>query len=76
MPTYKADHNVFHFAASKGHLGIYPTPLVIEHFKDEISSYSYSKGTFRIKYTEPVPVELIKKMAIYSYQVNNRTKKD
>lgn len=70
MPTYKAKRNVIHFNCSKQHIGIYPGPDTILAFSDQFGDYSYSKGTFRIKYSQEVPVELIKSLAKYSYNLN------
>lgn len=70
MPTYKANHNVIHFNASKNHIGIYPGPAAIAAFNDEFGEYDYSKGTLRIKYSQPVPRDLITKLALYSYELN------
>lgn len=70
MPTYKAKHNVIHFNASKNHVGIYPGAAAIAAFKDEFGIYEYSKGTLRVKYSQEVPVELIKKLALFSYEIN------
>lgn len=70
MPTYKAKRNVIHFINTKTHVGIYPGPDTIERFKNEFGSYDYSKGTLRIKYSQQIPTELIKQMAMYSYELN------
>ncbi len=70
MPTYKAKRNVIHFNASKQHIGIYPGPDAIMAFSDEFGDYSFSKGTLRIKYNQVVPIELITKLANYSYELN------
>lgn len=70
MPTYKANHNVIHFNASKNHVGIYPGPAAIAAFSAEFGEYDHSTGTLRIKYSQPVPTELITKLAMYSYELN------
>ncbi len=70
MPTYKAKRNVIHFACFKNHLGVYPGALTIEAFKAEFGEYKSTKGTLQINYKQDVPVELIKKMAMYSYELN------
>lgn len=68
MPTYVLKKNIFHFAANKNHLGIYPTPHPIEHFKDELFGYKTSKGAIQFPYHKEIPYELIQK--IISFQVN------
>lgn len=70
MPTYKAKRNVIHFNCSKQHVGIYPGPDAILAFSDQFGEYGFSKGTLRIKYNQEVPTELIKELALYSYNLN------
>ena len=68
MPTYWKGRNIIHFAASKKHLGIYPGGEATEAFADELSDYSVSKGTIRLPYDQPLPVELIKKIARWCFE--------
>lgn len=70
MPTYKAKRNVIHFAAFSKHIGIYPGPDAIAAFADELTEYKYSKGTVKIGLNQPYPTELVKKLALYSYEHN------
>ena len=63
MPTFWDGKNVFQFAASKRHIGLYPGPEAVEHFQDRLSEYETSKGTIRIPYQEPLPLELIADIA-------------
>lgn len=72
MPTYKSKRNLIHFAANKNHLGVYPTPKVIEAFSDELKEYKTSKGAVQFPYNKPIPYELIGKMAKYSYDLYTR----
>lgn len=67
MPTYWKGRNIIHFAASKKHLGIYPGGEATEAFADELSDYSVSKGTIRLPYDQPLPVELIKRIARWCF---------
>lgn len=70
MPTYKARRNVIHFNCSKQHVGIYPGADAIMAFSDQFGDYSFSKGTLRVKYNQEVPEELIKQLALHSYNLN------
>lgn len=63
MPTFRRTHNIFHFSASKNHLGIYPGPEAIEHFSDKLKSYKSSKGAVQFPYVKPIPFEVIAEMA-------------
>ncbi len=63
MPSYKyANKPFFHFAAMKGHLGIYPTPGPILTLAKELKDYSTSKGCVRLTYGKPIPKKLIMKL--------------
>lgn len=37
IPTFKLNGNLVHFGAFKNHIGFYPTPSVINKFKEEMS---------------------------------------
>lgn len=63
MPAVKVKgKTVLYYAGAAHHLGLYPMPKVIELLHDELAAYSTSKGTIRIPYSEPLPVDLIKKI--------------
>lgn len=68
MPTYMLKKNIFHFAAHKNHLGIYPSPEPITIFKEELKKYNTAKGSIQFQYSEEIPYELIIK--ILRYQIN------
>ncbi|WP_415980932.1 iron chaperone [Faecalicoccus pleomorphus] len=68
MPTFWKDRNIIHFAAAKTHIGLYPGPKAIEIFEKELQDYSTSKGTIRIPYKNPLPKELIQKIALWCYE--------
>ena len=63
MPTFWDGKNVIQFAASKHHIGLYPGPEAVKRFLDRLSEYETSKGTIRIQYREPLPLELIADIA-------------
>lgn len=66
MPTYVLNgKNLIHFAAFKNHIGIYPTPSPIEHFKDKLSTYVTSKGAIQILHTSEIPTALIQDIIKY-----------
>ncbi len=58
MPTYRKQHNICHFAASRKHIGFYPGSEAVEFFADELSKYKTDKGTVRIPYGN-IDAELI-----------------
>ena len=67
MPTFKKHGKaVFHFAAQKNHLGIYPTPAAIAHFESRLEGYKTSKGAVQIPYSMLLDEELIKDMVRFN----------
>lgn len=63
MPTFWKGRNIIHFAASKGHLGLYPGDEAVEAFQEELAGLRVSKGTIRIPWSAPLPAELIGRIA-------------
>ena len=67
MPAYKlSGERVIYFAAWKKHYALYAaTKSVLEAFKTELAGYEVDKGTIRFPFSEPVPVKLIRSIAIF-----------
>jgi uncharacterized protein YdhG (YjbR/CyaY superfamily) len=65
IPTYKLNSvPVVYFAGWKEYFSLYPvTDALISAFKEELAGYKISKGTVRFPYSEPVPVNLIERIA-------------
>ncbi|MBQ3290749.1 MAG: DUF1801 domain-containing protein [Mogibacterium sp.] len=72
MPTYWKGRNIIHFAAAKKHLGIYPGDEAVAAFAEELTDLEVSKGTIRIPYDQPLPAELIDKIARWCYEHYSR----
>lgn len=71
MPAFKQHGNLVYFAASKNHIGFYPTSTGIKAFEDELSaSYSFSKGAVQFPKDQPLPHDLITRMVQYRVQEN------
>ena len=68
MPTFWGGKNVIQFAASKRHIGLYPGPEAVEQFQDRLTGYETSKGTIRLPYREPLPLELIAEIASWCWK--------
>ena len=68
MPTYWKGRNIIHFAASKNHLGIYPGEEATAVFAEDLTGFDVSKGTIRIPYDQPLPVNLIERIARWCYE--------
>ncbi len=65
IPTFVLHENLVHFAAFKKHIGFYPTPSGIRHFKRELASYQTSKGAVQFPLDKPIPYTLIKEITAF-----------
>jgi uncharacterized protein YdhG (YjbR/CyaY superfamily) len=54
------DRTVFHFAGWTKHLSIYPIPAGVEG----LEPYAQAKGTLVFPWSEPLPLELIGRIAV------------
>jgi uncharacterized protein YdhG (YjbR/CyaY superfamily) len=65
MPTYTLyGGRLLYFAVWKQHYSIYAaTEQVVAAFQEELARYEVDKGTIRFPLSEPVPVELIGRIA-------------
>ena len=70
MPTFWLHGNLVHFAAYKNHIGFYPTPSGIKHFKEEIAAYKWAKGSVQFPLNKPIPHELITRIVSFRVQEN------
>lgn len=70
MPTFTLKGNLVHFAAYKHHIGFYPTPSGIEKFKKEISAYKWAKGSVQFPLDQPIPYDLISRIASFRVTEN------
>ncbi|MCA9184468.1 MAG: DUF1801 domain-containing protein [Pirellulaceae bacterium] len=70
IPTFVWNGNLVHFAAYEKHVGFYPTPSGIEHFKDELSGYMNAKGSVQFPLDAPMPFSLIKKIVKFRVKEN------
>jgi len=65
MPTITLDgESLLHFAGWKHHIGLYPLPTILdEELRRELAPYETGKGTARFPLDEPIPYELIARLA-------------
>lgn len=47
------------------HVGLYPNPLTIEQFKDELADYKHAKGSVQFPLGKPLPKDLIIRMVLW-----------
>lgn len=70
MPAYKLNGWLVYFAVNKKHIGFYPTPSGIEHFKEELSGYKFSKGAVQFPLGKPLPFDLVERMVRFRVAEN------
>ena len=78
IPGYKLnDVPLLYFAGWKEHYSLYPAnDELVAKFKKELAPYERSKGTIRLPLSEPVPVDLIERIAKFrAEQLTTRDKR-
>jgi uncharacterized protein YdhG (YjbR/CyaY superfamily) len=66
VPAFKVNGKaIIYFAGFKKHISIYPATGDLEKDVEGVSKYKVSKGTMQFKLSEPIPYDLIKKVAEY-----------
>jgi uncharacterized protein YdhG (YjbR/CyaY superfamily) len=64
-PFFVEPRFLFAFSAHKAHLGFTPSPAGLEPFRQELEKHKTTKGMLQIPYNEPLPEDLIRKIAEY-----------
>ena len=70
IPAFMLEGPVVYFAAFKHHIGFYPTSSGTRAFKKELSSYKGAKGSVQFPLDQPMPLNLIAKMARFRVKEN------
>jgi uncharacterized protein YdhG (YjbR/CyaY superfamily) len=68
MPAYKINRVFVYFALYAKHIGFYSTGEGIEAFKEQLTTYKFSKGAVQFPLDKPLPEALIREMVIYKMQ--------
>ncbi len=64
MPTVTLDGRpVLSYGAWRQHLGLYPVPQPADELEPEVAPYRSTKDTLRFRYRDPIPYELIGRIA-------------
>ena len=62
IPAFHHNGVLVWFAAFSNHCSFFPTASVIAAFKNELKSFSTSKGTIQFPLDKPLPSALVRKM--------------
>lgn len=75
VPAIKHHGWVFYFSAHTNHFSLSTPPpfAAFEEFKDELATYKRSKSAVRFPLDEPVPVDLIGRMARFQAGWNEKS---
>ena len=76
IPTFTLNGNMLSFAAYKNHIGFYPIPPVSAAFKKQLAPYQAAKSTLQFPLDKPLPIALIRRVALASARrMRHRAKK-
>lgn len=75
-PFFVEPRFVFAFSAFKAHLSFVPTPAALKVFRKELEDYKTTKNYLKVSYSEPLPEDLIRKLAKYSLEAVRERKDD
>lgn len=64
-PTFTQKRVLLSFALYKDHINFYPTPAVIEAFKDKLATHKTTSGGVQLPFDKPISKELISKLVRY-----------
>lgn len=66
MPAYHLyGKPLVYYGVAKKHIGFYPTPDGVEHFKEKLTGFSYSKGAIQLPHDQDLPKKLLKEIIRY-----------
>ena len=65
VPIFWERRVLFGFAAYKAHVSFGPGEPAMNRFANELKNYKIGKGTMQIPYDQPLPEELVLKIAKY-----------
>ncbi len=70
MPTFAQFGNVCHFAAFTHHIGFFPGANGVAQFLPELKDYNTSKGTIQFPFSEPLPLDLVRRIVRFRVEEN------
>ena len=75
-PFFVEPRFLFAFSAHKAHCNFAPTPAALEAFRKELEKHKTTKNYLQIPYNEPLPEDLIRKIAKYRLREMRERKDD
>jgi uncharacterized protein YdhG (YjbR/CyaY superfamily) len=74
MPAFSYRRILVMFAASKHHIGFYPTPSAVKAFAKDLAKFATASASIRFSLENPLPLLLIRK--ITAFRVRESIEKD
>jgi len=75
-PFFVEPRFLFAFSAHKAHCSFAPAAVALAQFREELKAFSTTKGTLRLPYAEPLPEDLIRRLAECSLRLVRERKDD
>ena len=67
-PFFIEPRFLFAFSAHKAHLSFAPSPAALEAFRKELAPHKTTRNMLQIRYDQPLPEALVRKIAEYCVQ--------
>ena len=75
-PFFVEPRFVFAFSAHKAHCNFAPSAAALKHFQKELKGHKTTENFLQLPYAEPLPEDLIRKIAEYSLRAVSKRKDD
>ncbi len=75
-PFFVEPRFLFAFSAHKAHCSFAPMAAALQAFRKELENYQTTKNYLKIPYNEPVPADLVRRIAEYSLRVVSEREDD
>ena len=62
IPTFVFHGNLVSFAGYAKHIGLYPVPMDVDGFREDLAPYTSGKATAKFPLNNPIPYDLISRI--------------
>ena len=70
IAAYTLKGVLVYFAGHTNHIGLYPVTTAKQAFSQELAEYRTTKGGVQFRYSDPLPVDLIRRIVEYRVKEN------
>ncbi len=75
-PFFVEPRFLFSFSATKAHCNFAPMSAALEAFSEELQAHKTTQNYLQIPYSQPVPADLVRRMAEYCLRVVSEREDD